>query len=82
MLGVNPITAYTLAALGARLLNMPAIERETGKAGSASTRSTYNTYLTPYLWPMNASLAYAGSILLACIVVVAIMDLLNLHVRA
>ena len=31
---------------------------------------------------MNASLAYAASILVACIVIVWIMDLLHLHVRA
>jgi len=31
---------------------------------------------------MNASLAYAGSILVGCLLVVWIMDLLHLHVRA
>ena len=31
VLGVNPITAYTLAALGARLLNMPYLQGEGGK---------------------------------------------------
>ena len=81
VLGVNPITAYTLAALGARLLNMPYLKDEGDKL--VSVHGYYSShYLTPYLWPMNASLAYAGSILLACILIVWIMDLLHLHVRA
>ncbi len=81
VLGVNPITAYTLAAIGARLLNMPYIKQGAGPKISVH-RFYFDGYLEPYLWPMNASLAYAGSILLACILIVAIMDLLHLHVRA
>ena len=81
VLGVNPITAYTLAALGARLLNMPYLKDEGGKL--VSVHSYYfNHYLAPNLWPMNASLAYAASLLLVCILIVGIMDLLHLHVRA
>ena len=81
VLGTNPIVAYTLAAIGARLLNMPYLNGEGGKF--VSVHSAYvHDYLMPNLAPMNASLAYAGSILLACIVIVWIMDLLNLHVRA
>ena len=82
VLGVNPITAYTLAAVGARLLNTPYFAGGEGEKLVSVHRVYYGNYLAPYLWPMNASLAYAGSILLACILVVWIMDLLNLHVRA
>ena len=81
VLGVNPITAYTLAALGARLLNMPYLKDEGDKL--VSVHSYYfDHYLDPNLWPMNASLAYAGSILLVCMLIVWVMDLLHLHVRA
>ena len=81
VLGVNPITAYTLAALGARLLNMPYLKGDGDKL--VSVHSYYSShYLTPYLWPLNAPLAYAATLLLACILIVWIMDLLHLHVRA
>ena len=81
VLGTNPIVAYTLAAIGARLLNMPYLAGPNDKL--VSVHSFYlDNYLTPYLWPMNASLAYAASILVVCILVVWLMDLLHLHVRA
>ena len=82
VLGTNPIVAYTLAAVGARLLNLPTVPRgEPGQLISVH-KLYFNDYLAPYLAPMDASLAYAGSILIVCILVVAIMDVLNLHVRA
>ena len=80
VLGTNPIVAYTLAAVGARLLN-----RDTLKMGDGLIsvhRAYVDGYLKPYLWAENVSLAYAGSILLVCIAVVWVMDLLKLHVRA
>ena len=81
VLGTNPIVAYTLAAIGARLLNMPYLKAEGGKLITVQS-AYFRDYLAPNLAPMNASLAYAGSILLACILIVWVMDLLNLHVRA
>ena len=81
VLGVNPITAYTLAAVGARLLNMPYLKGEGDKLVSVH-HAYFGDYLAPNLAPLNASLVYAASILVACILVVWVMDLLNLHVRA
>ena len=81
VLGTNPIVAYTLAAVGARMLNMPYVKAEGDKL--VSVHSFYmRGYLAPNLGPMDASLAYAASILVACILVVWVMDLLHLHVRA
>ena len=81
VLGTNPIVAYVLASAGARLLNLPAIAAEGGK--SVSIHSYYaSTYLAPNLAPIDASLAYAGSLLLACILIVWVMDALGVHVRA
>ena len=81
VLGTNPIVAYTLAAVGARLLNMPYLAGEGGKLVSVHAFYARN-YLAPNLAPPDAALAYAGSILVACIAVAWIMDLLRLHVRA
>jgi len=81
VLGTNPITAYALAALAARLLNMPYVKSEGDKLISVHS-AYFNGYLAPNLAPMTASLAYAGSILVGCLLVVWIMDLLHLHVRA
>ncbi len=81
VLGTNPIVAYTLAAAGARFLNMPTIKGAGDKLISVHSLY-YNQYLAPNLAPMNASLAYAGSLLVACILIVWVMDLLHLHVRA
>jgi len=81
VLGTNPIVAYTLAAVGARLLNTSYLKGEGDKLVSVH-HLYYGDYLAPNLSAMNASLAYAGSILVACILIVWIMDLLHLHVRA
>ncbi len=79
--GPTRSSAYTLAAVGARLLNMPYLKGGGDKLVSVH-QVYFGDYLAPNLAPLNASLAYAGSILLACILVVWLMDLLNLHVRA
>lgn len=81
VLGTNPIVAYTLAAVVARLLNVPYLKGADDRL--VSVHAYYSgTYLVPHLAAPDAALAYAGSILLACILVVWIMDLLRLHVRA
>ena len=79
--GANPIAAYTLAAVGSRLLNMPSV------AGTKSDKITihqwvYDEHLLAYLAPINASLAYGCLFVLACFLVVWMMDLAGLHLRA
>ncbi len=81
VLGVNPIAAYVLAAAGARLLNQPMLNR--GEGGPITVhRFIHDGYLLPHLAPIDASLAYALLLLLACGLVVAILDALGLHLRA
>ena len=79
--GANAIAAYTLAAVGARLLNLPTIARAEGKR-SASISSYYDQYLLAALSPINASLAYAVTFVLACFLVVLVLDALGIHIRA
>ena len=80
VLGTNPIVAYCLAAVGAQLLNRQYLQFE---GHPASVHQLYNSqYLNPYLWPEVVTLVYAATLLLVCILVVAVLDLLHLHVRA
>jgi predicted acyltransferase len=79
--GANAIAAYTLAAVGARLLNMPLITRGEGKA--VSVHQLYqDQYLLAAFSPINASLAYAATVVLACFLVILVLDVLNIHIRA
>ncbi len=81
MFGANAIAAYTLAAIGARLLNKPYVIRAEGPA--ISVHHLYHSeILLQALNPYNASLAYASSLLLACFLIVGLLDLLNIHIRA
>ncbi len=79
--GANAIAAYTLAAVGARLLNLPAIDRAEGKVISVRNL-IYNDYILAIFSGESASLAYAATFVLACFVVVLAMDSLGIHVRA
>ena len=79
--GGNAIAAYVLAAMGARLLNLPTIAKAGGPMVSAH-QWIYDAYLLPALSPHNASLAYAAVFVLACFLVVAALDKLGVHIRA
>ena len=85
--GGNAIAAYTLAAIGARLLNMPFVSRAEGKAISVH-QLYYNEFLLKAFspenasWPYNASLLYALTFVLACFLIVVILDALGIHIRA
>lgn len=81
VLGTNPIVAYCLASVGARVLNRPLLAGNGGKGISVHALFA-NDYLKPHLWPEVATLSYAATLLLACILIVWLMDLLHLHVRA
>jgi predicted acyltransferase len=78
--GGNAIAAYVLAAIGARLFNLPTIARTEGKMISVH-QWLYDGYLLPTLSPYNASLAYAALIVLACFLIVAAIDKLGVHIR-
>ena len=79
--GANAIAAYALAAMGARLLNMPILARAEGKAISVH-QFLFNDYFLAALSPYNASLAYALAFVLACFLVVLVLDALGIHIRA
>jgi predicted acyltransferase len=79
--GANAIAAYTLAAVGARLVNLPLIARPEGKAISVH-QFYYDQYLLTALSPMNASLVYALTFVLACFLVILVLDALGIHIRA
>jgi predicted acyltransferase len=81
--GANAIAAYALAAMGARLLVKPFVTR--GESPPISVRDLYHGEIllqTLSLNPYNASLAWALSMVLACFLIVALLDLLNIHIRA
>ncbi len=79
--GRNPIVAYTLAAVGARLANRDYLAGPEG--GKISLHEAFHDgYLVHHLGPADASLAYALAFVLACYLVVALMDLVGFHVRA
>jgi predicted acyltransferase len=79
--GANAIAAYALAAMGARLLNMPFVARGEGKPISVH-HLIYDDYLLTALSLPNASLAYALTFVLACFLVVLVLDALGIHIRA
>ncbi len=79
--GRNPIVAYVLAAVFARLANRPAIVGPDGGRISIH-RYLHDDILLQHLGPADASLAYALALVLACYLVVALMDAVGLHVRA
>ena len=79
--GANAITAYALAAMGARLLNMPFVARAEGKPTSVHNL-IHHDYLLANLSPLNASLGYALLLVFGCFLVVAAMDALNLQIKA
>ena len=79
--GGNAIAAYALAAMGARALNLPLLVRGEGKAVSLH-QVYYNDYVLSVFSGPNASLAYASTIVLACLLIVMVMDALNIHLKA
>lgn len=79
--GSNAIVAYTLASIGARLLNMPFVTRAEGNPISVH-QLLYHDYFLAALSPENASLAYAATFVLACLLVVMALDALGIHIRA
>ena len=79
--GANPIAAYTLAAVAARVLNMPTIAGAGGRKLSVH-RWLYDGQLLTLLSPINASLAYGLLLVLACFLIIAAMDALGFHIRA
>ena len=79
--GANAIAAYALAAMGARLLNLPTLARPEGKPISVH-QLLFNDYFLAALSPHDASLAYALAFVLACFLVVLVLDALGIHIRA
>jgi predicted acyltransferase len=79
--GGNAIAAYVLAAMGARLLNMPFVARGEGRLISVHAL-VYDQYLRTAFSPYNASLAYGLAFVLACFLVVLVLDALGVHIRA
>ena len=79
--GANAIAAYALAAMGARLLNLPALARGEGKPISIH-QFLFNDHFLAALSPHNASIAYALTFVLACFLVVLALDALGIHIRA
>jgi predicted acyltransferase len=79
--GGNAIAAYALAAMGARLLNMPFVARGEGKPISVHSL-IYDQYLLAAFSPYNASLVYASMFVLACFLFVLALDSLEIHIRA
>jgi predicted acyltransferase len=81
--GANAIAAYALAAMGARLLSKDFVTRA-GKPDISVHDLYHNEILlqTLHLNPTNASLAYAASVVLACFLIVAFLDLVNIHIKA
>ncbi len=79
--GGNAIAAYALAAMGARLLNMPFVARGEGKSISVHAL-IHDQYLLAALSPHNASLAYALTFVIACLLIIAIIDGLGIRIRA
>ena len=79
--GANAIFAYTLAAVGARLLNLPALARPEGKPIGLH-QLLFDDYFLVAFSPYNASLAYALAFVLACLLVVLVLDALGIHIRA
>jgi predicted acyltransferase len=79
--GGNAIAAYALASMGARLLNMPFLAQGEGKSISVHALF-YDRYLLAALSPYNASLAYGLTFVLACFLVVLVLDALDIHIRA
>ena len=79
--GGNAIAAYVLASMGARFLNLPLLERTGGKPAGIHAL-IYDDYLLAALSPVNASLAYALGFVLACLLVVLVLDALEIRIRA
>jgi predicted acyltransferase len=81
--GANAIAAYALASMGARLLVKPLVPR--GEGTMVSVHQLYYKEIlrdTIHLGPYNGSLAWALSIVFVCFLIVAILDLLKIHIRA
>ncbi len=79
--GANAIAAYTLASAGARLLNLPLLTRPDARPISVH-QLLYDDYFHAALSDGNAALAYAATLVLACFLIVAVLDLMGLHIRA
>ncbi len=79
--GANAIAAYTLASAGARLLNLPVLTRAEGKPISIH-QLIYHDYFQAALSEGNAALAYAVTLVVACFLIVAVLDALGVHIRA
>ncbi len=77
--GVNPIAAYVLSGLGARLMCMNLIPK--GDTKVALKPLLYETLYTPYLSPINASLAWAGSYVLFWLLIMAIFYRFRIIIR-
>jgi predicted acyltransferase len=78
--GGNAIAAYALASMGARVLNMPLVDRGEGRPISVHAL-IHDQSLLAALSPTNASLGYALVVVVACFLVVAVMDRLGIHLR-
>lgn len=79
--GANAIAAYALASMGSRLVNLPLLAR--GEARPISIHALiHEYYLLAAFSPFHASLAYALSFVLACFLVVFVLDSLGIHIRA
>ncbi len=81
VLGRNPLAAYVLAGLLARALGMITVAGPEGKPISAKA-FLYNGFITPYLSPINASLAYSLLFVTTCFLVIVILDVLDIRIRA
>lgn len=79
--GRNPLAAYVLAGLLARGLGMWTVAGPDGKPISAKA-FLYGGYITPYLSPINASLAYSLLFVGVCFGVILILDVLDIRIRA
>ena len=75
--GANAIAAYTLAAIGARLMSLPLIARSGGKPTNVHAL-IHDEYLLQALSPLDASLAYAALFVLACFLVILALDALGI----
>jgi len=79
--GANPLAAFALASIGSRLLNMARVAGADGKPVSLH-HWVHDDRLLTLLRPVDASLAYGILFVLACFLVIWLMDALGLHIRA
>ena len=79
--GANPLAAFALASIGSKLLNMPSVKEAEGKTVSIH-HWLYDEHLLALLRPIDASLAYGLLMVLACFIIIALLDAVGLHIRA